>query len=183
MTIGVISTRYARALYSLALDKGVEEAVYQEMKCMHTQFMTLPEIKQLIINPIVNKEDRIKILTLCAGGEGVSEVTKDFINFVVQRDKEGLLQYMSGAYERVYRKSKGILLVKLVSADEIDKSITDRICRKIEETYSGIVEFTSVIDKKIIGGFTVTVDNNRLDSSVLGELNSLRENIGKRVHS
>ena len=183
MTIGVISTRYARALYSLALDKGVEEVVYEEMKCMHIQFMTLPEIKQFIVNPIVPKEERIKILVLCAGGEGVSEVTKDFINFVVERDKEGLLQYMCGAYKRVYRKAKGILLVKLVSADEVDKSIVDRICRKIEERYSGTVEFTSVIDKKIIGGYMVTVDNNRLDSSVLGELNSLRENIGKRVRS
>jgi len=183
MTIGVISTRYARALYSLALDKGIEGVVYEEMKCMHTQFMTLPEIKQLIVNPVVTKEDRIKMLTLCAGGEGVSEVTKEFINFVVKRDKEALLQYMCGAYKRVYRKAKGILLVKLVSADEIDKSITDKICRKIEETYSGTVEFTSVIDKKIIGGYTVTVDNNRLDSSVLGELNSFRESIGKRGHS
>ena len=181
MTIGIISTRYARALYSLAQDRGMEDIVYEEMKCMHEQFMTIPEIKQYILSPIITKKERIKILILSAGGEEVSEVTKDFITFVVERDKEALLQFMSGAYKQVYRSSKGILLVKLVSADEVEKHVTDKICRKIEETYSGTVEFTSAIDKKIIGGFIVTVNNNRLDSSVLGELNSFKNSLVKSM--
>jgi len=175
MTIGIISTRYARALYSLAFDEGAEEMVYNDMKSIHRQFMSFPEIKRYLSSPIVTKGEKVDILMVCAGGDGASEVTKKFLSFVVERDKEALLQLMCVAYNRVYRKINGILSVKLISAYKMDDEIIERIHTGIERMYHSKVELESFIDESIIGGFIVTVDNNRLDSSVSGELEKIKK--------
>ena len=179
MTIGIISTRYARALYSLALEQGIEDSVYLEMKSIHRQFRTFPEIKQYIASPIITKAEKIELLKTCAGGEDISKATKEFISFIIKREKESLLQYMCIAYKRVYRNAKNILSVKLVSACKLESSAVERICSRVEEIYNGKAELECVIDEGIIGGFIVTVNNNRLDSSILGELKSLKKSLIK----
>ena len=175
MTIGIISTRYARALYSLAFDEGVEERVYDELSSLLRQLRGFPEIKSYISSPIIVKGEKVDLLIVCAGGDGISERTKEFLSFVFEQEKDDLLQFMCVAYRQVYRKSKGILLVKLVSAYKMDDKIVERICAGIEERYHGKVELESYIDESIIGGFIVTVDNNRLDSSVSGELEKIKK--------
>ena len=180
MNIGTISTRYARALYSLALDEGTEDMVYIEVKSIQRQFKDVPEIKQYISSPTVTKEEKIKLLTICAGGESISKVMREFISFIVKRDKDVLLQFMCVAYNRVYRKAKNIRLIKLVSASEVDNELIGGLCAKIGNKYGGSIELESAIDESIIGGFVVSVDNNRMDSSVLGELMKIREDLKKR---
>jgi ATP synthase, F1 delta subunit len=177
MTIGIISTRYARALYSLALDQAVEERVYREMKSIHNQFMGFPEIKRYLSSPIITKQEKVDILTVCAGGDEISEISKKFLSFVVARDKEILLPLMCVAYNRVYRRTKGILSVKLVSAHEINDEMVEKIRSGIERKYQSKVDLESFVDESIIGGFVVTVNNNRLDSSVAGELEKIKKEL------
>ena len=174
MNIGIISIRYARALYSLAFDQGMEDIVYNEMKCMLQQFLTFPELKHHITSPIVPSAKKKEILQLCAGGDNISLITKKFIDFVVKRDKQEIIQFMCVAYKIVYRKEKNILSTKFISASEPDKALLDKICSKIEDAYSAKVELETKVDKKLIGGFIIDVNNYRMDASVSGELNRMK---------
>jgi F-type H+-transporting ATPase subunit delta len=174
MNIGIISTRYARALYSLACEQGQEDVVYDEIKCMLQQFLTVHELKSHIVSPIVSRVQKTEILVLCAGGNNVSTLMRNFIEFVVKREKQDIIQFMCVAYKNVYRKAKNILSAKFVSAEKIDQSMLDKICALIENSYKGTVELETEINKNLIGGFILDVDNNRLDASVLGEINKLK---------
>lgn len=174
MNIGTIATRYARALYSLAFDQGQEGRVYAEMKCMLQQFLAMPDLKRYITSPLLNIAKKRDLLYTAAGGDGICDVTKKFIDFVIKREKQELIQFMCVAYKSVYRKAKNILPTKFISATEVDNAFLEKIKSKLEEAYNANVELQTKVDKNLIGGFILDVGNNRLDASVAGELNKMR---------
>lgn len=174
MNIGTISMRYARALYSLAFEQGQEDSVYNELTCMLSQFLQFPEMKRYLTSPIMKAPKKVEMLEIAAGGTNLSPITKSFIDFVVRREKQDLIQFMCVAYQSVYRKAKNILATKFISATEVDAAILEKIRTKIEESYNANVEFEVKVDKNLIGGFILDVDNNRIDASVLGELNKMK---------
>ena len=54
MDIGTISSRYAKALFSLAKDKEQESRVYDDMKMLADSFSMEPELRGALSNPIVS---------------------------------------------------------------------------------------------------------------------------------
>ena len=90
MDIGTISSRYAKALFSLAKDKGQESRVYDDMKMLADSFSMEPELRGALSNPIVSVPEKVKLLT-AAGGIEVCELYTRFINLVLAHKRETLL--------------------------------------------------------------------------------------------
>lgn len=82
MDIGTISSRYAKALFSLAKDKEQESRVYDDMKMLADSFSMEPELRGALSNPIVSVPEKVKLLT-AAGGIEVCELYTRFINLVL----------------------------------------------------------------------------------------------------
>ena len=63
MDIGTISSRYAKALFSLAKEKGLETRVYDDMKMLADSFSLEPGLRVALGNPILPAEEKLKLLT------------------------------------------------------------------------------------------------------------------------
>ena len=57
MDIGTISSRYAKALFSLAKEKGLETRVYDDMKMLADSFSREPGLRVALGNPILPAEE------------------------------------------------------------------------------------------------------------------------------
>ena len=108
MDIGTISSRYAKALFSLAKDKGQESRVYDDMKMLADSFSMEPELRGALSNPIVSVPEKVKLLT-AAGGIEVCELYTRFINLVLAHKRETLLPFIAYIYIHLYRKEKKII--------------------------------------------------------------------------
>lgn len=115
MDIGTISSRYAKALFSLAKDKGQESRVYDDMKMLADSFSMEPELRGALSNPIVSVPEKVKLLT-AAGGIEVCELYTRFINLVLAHKRETLLPFIAYIYIHLYRKEKKITRVRFDTA-------------------------------------------------------------------
>jgi len=173
MDAGIISTRYAKAVYKYAADRGDETRLYEEMKMLCKQFMALPELNKVLENPIISSEEKIKLLAT-AVGETVSETCKNVFRVVVENGRASYMRSIALVYDQVYRKEKNIVLVKLTTVnratEEEKKSMVELVSNgKIEQ-----VDFAAETDADIIGGFILQVEDLRLDASVKNQLNRLK---------
>ena len=107
MDIGTISSRYAKALFSLAKDKEQESRVYDDMKMLADSFSMEPELRGALSNPIVSVPEKVKLLT-AAGGIEVCKLYTRFINLVLAHKRETLLPFIAYIYIHLYRKEKKI---------------------------------------------------------------------------
>ncbi|MDR2286580.1 MAG: ATP synthase F1 subunit delta [Prevotellaceae bacterium] len=181
-TIGTLSSRYARAFYAYALDSNEEDKVYDEMKFLLHSYLFVPELKKFLQSPVLTLETKIQALETASGGN-VTKSSRQFYEFVFDKEKHDLLLYIASAYLSVYRKAKNLVYVDLITAVEPDNEFIDSIKNHILKEYNDntIIEISISIDPDIIGGFILNVDGKQLDLSIKGELKNLRKSILKNL--
>lgn len=173
MNEGLISSRYAKALLKFALEHKVTDRIYEDVKILEQSFATHPDLQKALINPVLTATEKVSLLA-AAVGEKPSEEFLRFVRLVTKNRREEFMRQIGLMYQKLYRESKGISLVHIVTAIGLDEETLAKIKELVREKVSDKVEFTYEVDPSIIGGFVLKVDSMQLDASVNNELKLLR---------
>lgn len=178
MNIGVISVRYARALLISSIDAGLEVKVYKEMQALADSYLSVPELRFTIDNPMLSSEKK-KQLLIIAAGDDICQLTENFINLVVKEGREKMMQFIANSYITLYRKKKNIVSSKLIVASAISSDIEKKLRQIVECKTNGTVEFEKMTDSDLVGGFILEYDTYRMDASVKTKLQSILTQLSK----
>ena len=179
MDIGVISVRYARALLKSATDAKVEDAVYQQMMLLAKSYITVPQLRHTIDNPMLSKDKKETLLLTACGGDSISPLTKAFISLILKEDRENMIQFMANSYVTLYRKQKNIIRGRLITAMAVTADTEQKMRQMVESKTQGIVEFESEVNPDIVGGFILEYDTYRMDASVQSKLRDILNTLKK----
>ncbi len=174
MDIGIVSKRYAKALYEYACGNKKEEAVYKEMLVLSATFIQVKKLRQALENPILPIDEKEKLLCEAAGGK-VSEEYKRFMTLVLNERREKFIQFMAGSYISLYRKMNHISIGKLITASPVDAKVINRMKKMVAKGIEGIVEFDTSVDPSLLGGFIFELNFERCDASVATQLAKVRQ--------
>jgi len=178
MDIGVISTRYARALLKSAMDAKLDAQVYQEMMTLAKSYTDVPMLRQTIDNPMLDKAKKQTLLETATGGTP-SKLTQTFIALVLKEDRENMVQFMAYSYVTLYRKQKNVIRGKLTTAARVSAETEQKMRQMVESKTQGTVEFETEVNPDIIGGFILEYDTYRMDASVKSKLNNILNTLRK----
>lgn len=174
MDNGLIPRRYAKALYKFALGHGSTEAVYDEMKDVIRAFSENPSLQKTLSNPYVKAADKEALLTAAAG----NKVENDYLGFVkllLEMHREDYAYAMALAYRDIYREAKKISQVTITTAAELPDAEMQKLRAMVAKAFpERTLEYSVKVAPAIIGGFTIDVDDARLDASISNEIEQLR---------
>lgn len=177
MDTGLIPHRYSKALYKFALEHNSAAKVYDEMKVVINAFENNPELQKTLSNPYVKRADKAELLKLAAGDK-VENDYLGFIKLILDNKREDMAREMALAYRDIYRDANNISQVKVTSAVELPESELKKIQKMVQNAFPGrTLEFSSAVKPSLIGGFTVDVDDFRMDASLSNEIEQLRLNL------
>lgn len=180
MNEGLIPRRYAKALYKVAIERNDTEKLYAIMQKLVETAAAQPSLCEAVSNPFVSVADKCTLLNTAAGSESEISTFADFLKLLAQNKRLDMIFDIAREYVGLYRREKNIARVDVVSASELSEDEQARLKNIIQQHLNGgTMEFTSSVNPDLIGGFTVTVDNQRLDASVKNELKQLRLNLLK----
>lgn len=179
MNQGLIPRRYAKALYAVALEKGKAKEVYELMSRLVTSFEENGGLSQALANPFVTNADKTALVHTAAGVRpGEDGVFDDFIKLLVHNRRIDMFRGIALAYLAIYREANSIYVVKVESAAPLSPESMERLKSLVGRHLGGAeMEFSTSVNPSLIGGFTVTVGNERLDASISNELKQLRLNL------
>ncbi len=172
MDLGLISVRYARALLKASDNERLSEQVYADMQTIAASYVNVPELSVTIANPMLSKDQKSSILT-AAAGEKACPLTKRFVGLVLQEGREKIMQFIANSFITLYRKENNLVQAKLTTAANLSADVEDKLRRLVQSQTNGTVEFSTEIDKDLIGGFVLEYDTYRLDASVKRQLSSI----------
>lgn len=177
MITGLIPMRYAKALYKYAAESDSCAEVYDEMKNVVKSFETTDNLEKVLSNPFVKTEDKKKLL-LAAAGENPGDGYRRFVKLILDHRREEFAYLMALAYRDYYRRENNISQVKITTATRLSDDEMEKLRRVVERSFTDTkFEYEYEIDADIIGGFVIDVDSVRMDASISGELESLRQNL------
>ena len=173
MDLGMISVRYARALLKASLTAKAETEVYQDMLTLRTSYIQVPQLRHALDNPTLKAEEKEKLLLTAMGKP--SDMSQKFIKLVLKEGRENHLQFIANSYITLYRESKNIINGKLTTAVPVSEKMEQKMKQMVEQRTSATVEFETVVDPEIIGGFILEYDTFRMDTSVKNQLATMRK--------
>jgi len=179
MNSGIISMRYARALFEYALEKKAENTLFDEMKRVSAAYSENRKLRVVLDNPVLDFETKLGLIKAAAGGK-VSEAYISFAKLLLHRKRENHLQTISLIYLDLYRKHKNINLGKLVTAYPVNDEVVAKMKDFLSTRQSGTLEFESIIDPDIDGGFILYIDTYRLDASIATQLRNIKNQLMSR---
>lgn len=169
--------RYARALFNLAQEQGCEKAVYDGLTHFaHNYLLAISQFNEVLANPILSQEDKVKLLEM-AVEVPVHDCLKQFIVFVVEQKREDRMFRIALKYMEMFRVKHHILSTNVTTATELPEDTYDRIKAFIKQTFDADAEIEVKIDPSIVGGFILDIENTRMDASVAGQLNALKNKL------
>lgn len=175
MNQGLIPRRYAKALLMHASERKTDTVVYDAMQRLASAFASEPQLQRALANPAVTDADKVN-LVMTASGSSDSADLKDFCQLLLRNHRIDCLRECALAYIRLYREAHRIYRVVITSAAPLQPAELNRIeaLVKAHIPEGATADFDVCTNPDLIGGFTVSIDNELLDASVENELKQLR---------
>ena len=164
-------------MFQIAQEQGCEDAIYEGMtRFAHNYLLAIAQFNEVLADPIVQKEEKVKLVEMAVGNP-VHDTLKQFIAFVVDQKREDKMFFIAMKYMEMYRMKHGILSTNVTTATELPEATYDKIKAFIKQTFDADAEMDVKIDPSLIGGFILDIENTRMDASVAGQLNALKNKL------
>lgn len=179
MDIGIIASRYAKALFAFATDNREEDVVYHEMTALSAAFARVERLQQVLQSPVLTEDKQNDLILAAAriGSTPPSSTLRRFVLLVVHRKRVDLMQFIAQSYIAAYRRRKHLISGRLVVARPVGKEVTQRMRQVVERKTDCQIEFDIVEDPTIKGGFILEYDTYRLDASLQTQLKRLEREL------
>jgi F-type H+-transporting ATPase subunit delta len=170
-----ISVRYSRALFNLAIDKKLLDKVYLDMIFI-SELCRLPLMKEVLESPIIVPSKKKDILHKVTGNE-IQKITLSLLDMVVKNGRENYLPAIARVFISETKKHNGITESVLTTAVKVDDKIKNQITDFIADLFKTKVELKEVVDKEIIGGFVLRIEDSFIDASIRNKLRKIEKEL------
>jgi F-type H+-transporting ATPase subunit delta len=173
--MGVAHRIYAEALLGAAKDEGVLDKVRDEFSAFMGAVAASDELAGVLRNPQIKPDEKAAALDDIL--KGATDTFRNFSRLTAEKDRIGELELIYAEWERLLAAEERIVEVELTTAVELTDKEADAIVKTIEDATGRKVEATRTVDPDLIGGLVLQAGSLRLDGSVRGRLNGLRDEL------
>ena len=165
--------RYALALFELARDGDVLDAVAADLASFATMLDESADLRRLIRSPVLSREDQGKALAALAARAGFGELTTKFLGLVAEHRRLFALPEVIEAYRAMLAEHKGEVAAELVSAVPLQEEQVATLEKQLSGAVGKQVMLAARVDPGLLGGLVVRVGSRMLDASLRTKLRQL----------
>lgn len=166
---------YARALFQAAKERGRLEPVREELGDFVAAVAGVEELRNLLRNPQLDPRARRAALEDLLGDS--DELVRNFLLLTAEKGRAGQIEEIHREFERLVAAEERRLRVELTTAYELSDDEARGIVKQIEDASGQRVDATRRVDPRLIGGLVLQAGSLRLDASVRGRLQQLRQEL------
>jgi F-type H+-transporting ATPase subunit delta len=171
-----IAARYARALFSLASDRGLDEEVRNDLRMVLRLKEESAEFRLLLATPVLRSSEKIRMLNVALTG-AMGELTLLFLGQLIGHHREFCLESVVRMYHQLSKASRGILEARILTAGPVEEDIMDEITGRLARFAGSRIEMSREIREELIGGFILRLEDQQLDASVQAQLKRIRNEL------
>lgn len=134
-----------------------------------------PELRSVLRSPQLESTAKAAILADLSGRE--EPVLANFLQLLAEKGRAGEIEEIAREFERLVAREQRRLTVELTTARELSDSEAAAIVEQIEQAAGRKVEATRAVDPGLLGGIVLQAGSYRVDASVRGRLERLRQEL------
>ncbi len=176
-----ITHRYAKSLMDLAVERNELHQAYEGMQVVLNTCNENRDLRVLLQSPVVNTDQKTKILMSVF--DGLAPMVREFIEIVVRKKREPLLQHIASDLVMMYKEYNNIRTYSVTTASPLGEELRKKVHKIIDsQGRGGTIELEEKIDSSILGGFIVRLGDQLYDASLSSRFNDLRQEFSKNPY-
>ena len=173
--MAVAERLYAKALFEAAEDSGRVDAVQRDLSEFADAVEASPELSAFLANPQVDPAAKVGVLGELS--EGSDELVHNFLRLIALKGRAGQIPGIRDEFQALVDRAQGRVAVELTTAFELSDDEAASIVAQIEQSSGRKVEATRKVDPELVGGMILQAGSLRVDASVRGRLQRLRNEL------
>ena len=169
-----VSIRYANSLLNSAIEKGNLQTVASDMELVFSSLQSSEELSRTLSSPVIKPQLKSSIMEEIFRSK-VSKETMDFLKFVIDKNREDLLESIVTKFLELRDQQEGIVNVNVQSAVELSDDQRENLRQNFEKVLSKKIRFSFNIDPNVIGGFVAKIGDRVYDASLKHQLEILKK--------
>ncbi len=174
MHITKAARRYSSALLQVAREQDLVEETLEDVKFIRNTLEDSRELVLFLRSPIVKKSDKEEVLEKVFK-EHIHQSTYLFMDLMIRKDREALLDQIAGAYIDEYNKFAGIQPVQIYMAFELSDKQKEELVEALESHTGKTIQPHYHIDESLKGGLAVRIEDTVIDGTIRHKLDKLEE--------
>ncbi len=171
-----LSRRYAQALFTVAKERGVTEAVSVQFEALVALIRQNRAFVELLRSPKISPERKGAFLRATLEGQ-VSETLLEFLLLLRRKDRFYAVHDIATEYQKLVEADKGLLRASVTSAVPLRGDERERLKRVLEARSGLTVILEEQVDASVIGGAVVVLGGQIIDDSIRHHLDVLRDEL------
>jgi F-type H+-transporting ATPase subunit delta len=173
----VVAKRYARALYDLGREEGLQDTFLKDMEAIMDILGASDELRTLMESPLYDITLKKRILGQIGGQIKISKYTENFFNILLEKDRFVYLESILENYRQILDEASGRVRVTVVSAMDLDQAQVERISGVFKQVVKKEVDLDVSVDPSLIGGLIAEVEGMVYDGSVKTQIARLKQSL------
>jgi F-type H+-transporting ATPase subunit delta len=170
-----LAGRYASALFGLARDEQRIDAVGRSLESLSQALADSRDFDQLVISPLVGREDSANAFAAIAGELNLDPVTTSFLGVLARNGRKSELRNVIRAFRKLAANHRGETTAEVVSAHPLGDDQIDKLKAQLRARAGRDVAIEARVDPDILGGLVVKLGSQMIDASLRTKLNRLAQ--------
>jgi F-type H+-transporting ATPase subunit delta len=173
----VVAKRYAKALYDLGKEEGLQEKFLGDLDAIVSILEQSDEFRAIMESPLYDIILKRRIMGELIKKINLTKYLENFLNILLEKDRFIYLSSILDSYRQIVDEASGRVRAAIISAAELDKAQLDRISSTLKKIVKKEVDLDVSIDPTLIGGLTAEVEGMIYDGSVKTQISRLKQSL------
>ncbi|MGC9342712.1 MAG: ATP synthase F1 subunit delta [Bacteroidales bacterium] len=170
-----ISVRYAKAFFLTAKEEKVLEEIAEDVKLLQTS-LKVTGFQEFLESPIIKTSEKKKLIDSVFEKE-FNKLTYIFLNLILKNKREHYLRDILRNFIDLYKEEHGIKQAKLTMSSSVSNEYQQKFISLLEKAFNAKIELEEFVDKDLIGGFILKVEDQQFDASVKTQLKRVKKKL------
>jgi len=166
--------RYATSLLETAIEKNNLDTVSADIQILVDTLKQNRKLELMLESPVIRPELKLNIMQEIFENR-ISKETLDFIEFLISKKRENLIQSIGNRFLELRDEHMGIASVLVTSVSGFTGEQENVLQSKLEKILGKKVRLNFRTDKDLVGGFVAKVDDTLYDASIKHQLELLKK--------
>jgi F-type H+-transporting ATPase subunit delta len=176
--MAVFTLRYAKALEQVVEDKRLDAAaVLQQLKDFAGTFAASAQLREVLTDPSMSKEQKLRILDAIAGKIGMLPQVRNLIAVIADHERLSDLDGIIVEYAALADAHAGWTDAEITSAHALNAADRAELEAQASKLAGGRIRASYREDRALLGGAIVKIGSTIYDGSVRGQLQQLKQKL------
>jgi F-type H+-transporting ATPase subunit delta len=166
--------RYAVSLLETAVEKKNLDIITSDVQLLVDTLVQNRKLVLMLESPVIRPELKLKVLKEIFDKK-ISKDSMVFIEFVISKQRESLLQAIGNRFLELRDEYLGIANVVVTAASEFTNEQKNILQNRLEKILDKKVRLNFKTDLDLVGGFIAKVGDTLYDASIKHQLELLKK--------